>query len=273
MRYLNLLIIAAAGLILTACPAKHMQLTGFDIEVKDVHSTKAKVVIVPSNPDAYYCYGKLDNVNLTDYFNMTDEENAAFQMDFSKERWELICEEEGYEVPFEQIYCYQGTQEIDYTYLIPDADHKIVVFQVDPKAKQFIGTPVSKVFHTNPLVMSDLSFKIGLDKDMITITPSSRDSYCFDYNLTEDILEEYAGTEFYFRNLVDMWEDFGLIEGRKVRGPASIEFSSSDPTIQEGARYSFAISGYEDFEINTAVTTFDFIYHKDIPCEMVKEEE
>ena len=70
-----------------------------------------------------------------------------------------------------------------------------------------------------------------------------------------------------------MWEDFGLIEGRKVRGPAVIEFSSSDPTIQEGARYSFAISGYEDFEINTAVTTFDFIYHKDIPCEMVKEEE
>ena len=166
MRYFNILIIAAAGLVLTACPAKHMQITGFDIEVSNVHSTKAKVVIVPSNPDAYYCYGKLDNVNLTDYFNMTDEENAAFQVDFCKERWELICEEEGYEVPFEQIYCFQGTQEIDYTYLIPDADHKIVVFQVDPKAKQFIGTPVSKVFHTNPLVMSDLTFKIGLDKDM-----------------------------------------------------------------------------------------------------------
>ena len=121
--------------------------------------------------------------------------------------------------------------------------------------------------------MSDLTVKIGLEKDMISITPSSRDGYCFDYNLKEDILEEYAGTEFYFRNLVQMWEDFGLIEGRKVRGPAVIEFSSSDPTIQEGARYSFAISGYDDFEINTDITTFDFIYHKDNPCEMVKEEE
>ena len=74
--------------------------------------------------------------------------------------------------------------------------------------------------------MSDLTFKIGLDKDMITITPSSRDSYCFDYNLKEDILDEYADTEHYFRNLVNMWADYGLIEGRQVRGPASIEFSS-----------------------------------------------
>lgn len=266
MRHLHYILL---GLLICACTAERMPKTSFYITVSNVLSTKAKVVIEPSSPDAYYCYGFLNNADLADYYAKSDLDNALFQIDFSKERWTLICQDEGRTVPYADLFCYRGRHEIDYTYLTPDTDHRIIVFQINPDTQELIGNPVSKVFHTKPLVMSDITFTIGFDADLVTIKPSNRDGYCWAYQLTKDILENYGDTEAFYRNLVFMWEDYGFIEYNKVRGPVSWKFSEQDPSMIEGGKYSLAISGYDSDEINTDVTTIDFIYHKNEPCVQV----
>ena len=174
-------------------------MASFDIKVSNVYSTKAKVVIEPSSPDAYYCFGFINNADLATYYAKSDLENALFQIDFLKERWALVCQDEGRTVPYADLFCYRGRHEIDYTYLTPDTDHRIIVFQINPDTQELIGNPVSKVFHTRPLVMSDITFTIGFDADLLTITPSNRDGYCWAYQLTKDILENYADTEHRFQ--------------------------------------------------------------------------
>ena len=146
MKRLHHIILLAV--LAAACTPKNSRVSTFTITVSDVLSTKAKVTIESSNPDAYYSYGFIRE-DMDPYFTMSDMENAKFQIDFCKERIDLADLDEDHPVSYTDLYCYRGKQELKYTYLIPDQDNKVIVFQVDPKTLDVVGEPVSTVFHTN----------------------------------------------------------------------------------------------------------------------------
>lgn len=271
MRHIRISIILAAAALAVCCTPKSSRVSDFTITVSDILSTKARVRVEPSNLEAYYCYGFLSE-EMEYYFNMSDLENSQFQLNFSKERWALVCEEEGRTVSFTDNYCFRGERETKHYFLTPDSQYRIIVFQVDPKKLEIIGTPVSAQFHTNPLTMSSITFDISFGADKVTITPSNADEYYWDYENKEVILREYADAEYYLRNLIFMYEDYGFMEHRTSRGVEQWVFSKEDSAMVEGETCSLAVCGYSAGEVNSDITTVDFIYHKDSPCEVVPQE-
>ena len=268
--------ILGAILLLSSCTAsKQEKPAGFKIEVKNVLSTKAKVVIEPSNPNVYYSYGIISE-DMEEYFNMTDDENAQFQMDFSIERWEFASSDIAPSLTFSDIYCYKGRQEIQYTYLAPEKVYRVIAFQVDPDKKQYVGIPCSKEFRTNPLVKSSITFEFTFEPDKVTVTPSNNDRYYWDYIETEEMLEDYADPEQYYTQLILFYEEYGFMDLPETTdtGVSEWVFSEEDPGyMKEGGRYTITAAGYDNGEINSDITIIEFIYHKDIPCELVTPQE
>ena len=269
MKHLYSIIIVIAGLVISSCSAKQVKVTSFDVNVSKVLSTKATVVIEPSNPDAYYCYGII-NRDMDLYFNMTDLQNAQFQLNFSIEMWERS----GKESSFASRYCYKGKQTVDYTYLTPDMDYRVIIYQVNPETRELAGTPTSISFHTNPLAKSNISFNIEFDADKVTITPSNNDDYCWDYIESDELEAEYADATQYFTDLILMYEEYGFMDlpGAIDRGKVDWVFSVDDfEPVNEGEEYTLVAAGYSNGEINSDLTVIKFIYHKDKPCELVQD--
>ena len=266
--YIILLAVLAAS-----CTPKSSRETTFTITVHDIHATKSRVKIESSNPDAYYSYGHIRE-DMEPYFSMSDMENARFQIDFCKEMMEYGSEEIDKSLSYVDKFCFRGTQEFRQLFLNPDQKNKVVVFQVDPKTLDVVGTPVSTMFQTKPLKMSDITFSITFGPDKVTIVPSNNDEYYWDYENTETILAEYVDAIIYLQNLIFMYEDYGFMNsGVTDHGTVEWVFSEEDSTMVDGERCTLAICGYADGEINTDITTIEFIYHKDKPCEIVTPQE
>ena len=272
--FFHIITAVAATLILSSCPAKYTQPVSFEVNIQDLRSSKALISVKPSTYDAYYMCG-IVNEDMEYYFNMTPEELARFQLDFSFEMWD-----NGEEIPsnisFTDVYCYRGNFESKYTYLYPDMDYKFIAFQVNPDTREVIGTPASKVFHTKPLERSDITFTFSFDTDKLTVTPSNNDPYYWDYVLTDLLDDEYADAHLFFYYLVDLYEDYGFMDMPEniAKGVNEWVFSRDDSEeLLEGQRYTIVASGYNYGEINSDLTVAEFIYHSDKPCELVIPEE
>lgn len=264
----------AATLLLCSCPAKYTQPASFEVNVQDLRSTKALITVKPSTYDAYYMCG-IVYADMEYYFNMTPEELAAFQLDFSFERWDM-SEEIPANISFTDVYCYRGNFESKYTYLYPDMDYRFIAFQVNPDTREVIGTPVTKLFHTKPLQESDITFNFSFDTDKLTVTPSNNDPYYWDYVLTDLLDAEYADAHMYYYSLVDLYEDYGFMDMPEniATGVDEWVFSRDDSEVLiEGAKYTLIASGYNYGEINSDLTVVEFIYHRDKPSELVIPQE
>lgn len=264
----------AATLLLCSCPAKYTQPASFEVNVQDLRSTKALITVKPSTYDAYYMCG-IVNADMEYYFNMTPEELALFQLDFSFERWDM-SEEIPANISFTDVYCYRGNFESKYTYLYPDMDYRFIAFQVNPDTREVIGTPVTKLFHTKPLQESDITFNFSFDTDKLTVTPSNNDPYYWDYVLTDLLDAEYADAHMYYYSLVDLYEDYGFMDMPEniATGVDEWVFSRDDSEVLiEGAKYTLIASGYNYGEINSDLTVVEFIYHRDKPSELVIPQE
>ena len=254
--------------MLGACCTKHVQPSAFEITVTGLNATKAKIIIEPTNPDAYYCFGLVSR-DMDEYFNMSDGELAVFQRDFCVEMWGYT-QEDGTASSFADNFCYRGRLEYDYQYLDPDMDHKLVVYQIDPDSKQIIGAPCSKTFRTKTLVKTDITFTFAFETDKMTITPSNDAPYYWDYIITEEMLEEYPDAGHYYRELVFMYESYGFMEFATDTGVVEWVFSRDDiEPMEEGKKYTLVASGYNDGEINSDLTVIEFIYHRDAPCQLL----
>lgn len=271
MKYFRFIILAIAGIVVCSCAAKYKQPGTITISVTELKSTKAKVTIQSSNPEAYFSIGLISE-DMDTYYQMTDEENARFQMDFFVERWQAACDEAGKTVSFTDLYCYKGTnREHRYTYLNPDTHYKVIAFQVDPDLKQYIGKPVSVIFHTNDLTKSDITFDFKFEADKVTIIPSNNDPYYWDYILDSEMEAEYADAKQYYEQLILMYEEYGFMgEGATDRGTVEWVFSRDDTKpMEEGQKYTLVASGYANGEINSYLTIIQFIYHRDKACEQI----
>ena len=267
----HILTAAAATLLLCSCAAKYAKPAGFEVSIGDIRSTKAVLDIKPSTQDAFYMCG-IVNGDMEEYFQMAPEELARFQLDFSIERWNLS---EDHPASFTDIYCYKGNFHYKYTYLIPDMDYKVTVFQVNPDTKELVGMPVQKVFHTKPLDNSDIAFTFSFNTDKLTITPSNDDPYYWDYILTDVMDQEYSSAWQYFYDLIDNYEEYGFMElpGAVDTGVCEWVFSEDSEILKEGGKYTLVASGYNYGEINSDLTVAEFIYHKDKPSELIIPQE
>ena len=263
--------IIALLVLLTSCAANHKGDCQFTIKIDKVGATKATVTIEPSDPSAYYISNFLSEE--MDYYTWKDQDNVKFQLDFIQEMMQAAAEFSKTDIDFASFCCYQGQKEDKIYYLTPDTSYKIIVFQVDPQTRESVGTPVSVTFHTNTIEKSSITFQFKWEADKLTITPSNNDEYFWDFEEKDVILDEYPSVETYFLDLTFFYEDYDFMPAMTNRGQVEYVFSEEHPGIDEGDHCCLAIGGYssESGEVTTDITTLEFIYHKDKPCELVQD--
>lgn len=254
-------------LILSSCAAKFTQPGSFTIKVSEVTATKALITIEASNQEAYYVYGLVRED--MEYYNYTDEELAQFQLDFASELLGYALEDDP-SATFADRFCYKGSLSDRRYYLQENTKYKLNLFQVNPVTRERIGPVLTEFFQTEPLVKSDIQFDIQFGADKITITPSNDDIYYWDYENTDLIKEEFIDPEFYYTDLVHMYETYGFMSSMTSRGYEEYIFSE-DPlaNVEEGEKCTFVIAAYNNDEINSDLITIEFVYHKDEPCQVI----
>lgn len=264
MNHLHYILLSAL-LILASC-SKAPKPTSFRVSVSDVLSTKASIAVDPSDPDVYYTLG-LINSNDKDY-GKSPEELVRLQLAYMEELMIIM----GDEYSFEDLFCYRGAFREHYYTLVADCDYKLLVFQVDPVARQAVGSPSVTTFRTKPPVESAMTFSFSFEPDKIIITPSTNERYFWEYENSDIISREYVSPQIFYMEMIEMYESYGFIDSQTDRGVYEWIFSVEDPNIQEGQKYTLVIAGYEDGETTTDLTVLEFIYHKDKPCELVLSE-
>ena len=240
MKHLHYILLSAL-LILASC-SKAPKPTSFRVSVSDVLSTKASIAVDPSDPDVYYTLG-LINSNDKDY-GKSPEELVRLQLAYMEELMIIM----GDEYSFEDLFCYRGAFREHYYTLVADCDYKLLVFQVDPVARQAVGSPSVTTFRTKPPVESAMTFSFSFEPDKIIITPSTNERYFWEYENSDIISREYVSPQIFYMEMIEMYESYGFIDSQTDRGVYEWIFSVEDPNIQEGQKYTLVIAGYEDGE-------------------------
>lgn len=242
--------------------------SSFTLQVAKVTGTKVWFDITTDNPNAYYSFGLVDSS--ADGYNLPANEMAQLQlqlMDVIYDAFSPLGENVG---SFSDVFLYKGNRELKETELKADTEYKLFLMQVDPDTRRLIGNAMAATFRTKAIEMVDLDFEVVFHPDAVEIIPSNDQlTYYWDYEETEIIKDKYYLPEYFFYNLVDVYEEYDFIDNMLDIGPAEWVFSRDDKAIEEGERYTLVIAGYGKGEINSGYTIVDFIYHKNDPIEVL----
>lgn len=242
--------------------------SSFTLQVAKVTGTKVWFDITTDNPNAYYSFGLVDSS--ADGYNLPANEMAQLQlqlMDVIYDAFSPLGENVG---SFSDVFLYKGNRELKETELKADTEYKLFLMQVDPDTRRLIGNAMAATFRTKAIEMVDLDFEVVFHPDAVEIIPSNDQlTYYWDYEETEIIKDKYYLPEYFFYDLVDVYEEYDFIDNMLDIGPAEWVFSRDDKAIEEGERYTLVIAGYGKGEINSGYTIVDFIYHKNDPIEVL----
>jgi len=242
--------------------------TSFTFEIKKVTGTKVWFDITSDNPNAYYTFGIVDRS--AEGYDMSANEMAELQlalMDAIFMAFSPLGENMG---SFSDVFLYQGNRELRELNLDADKEYKLFLMQVDPETHRLIGDAMVEVFRTKAIETVDMDFELVFHPDAVEVIPSSdQHTYYWTYEETATIEEHYYDPEYFYYNLVDMYEEYEFMNHLLDKGPTEWVFSREDKGIVEGRLYTLVVAGYEKGEINTGYTIVNFIYHKDTPIEIV----
>lgn len=258
LRYILPVILLAAG-----CSKDQLALRPctFEVSVSDIKATKATLSIRPSNKDAWYYYFLASSDD--DNFNESDEKLIQEDLDFTH----ILIEELGdifHIGTFMQAFCYKGDRDLPVTLLTSGADHKVFVYQIDPKTEQKMSGHVRFDFHTREVKQSDVTFDIKFSGSTVTITPSDPEAvYFWEYENSDYILNDYFSPRLYLYRIMDMYVNYGFFDSVTSKGTDTWDFDTMDDEMEEGEICSLVIAGVDpDGEFTTSVTCIDFEYHK-----------
>lgn len=242
--------------------------SSFTLNIAKVTGTKVWFDIATDNPNAYYAFGIVDQT--AEGYNLPANEMAQLQlqlMDVIYDAFSPLGENVG---SFSDVFLYKGNRELKETELKADTEYKLFLMQVDPDTRRLIGNAMAATFRTKAIEMVDLDFEVVFHPDAVEIIPSNDQlTYYWDYEETEIIKDKYYLPEYFFYDLVDVYEEYDFIDNMLDIGPAEWVFSRDDKAIEEGERYTLVIAGYGKGEINSGYTIVDFIYHKNDPIEVL----
>ena len=260
-------------LLLTACGHRELlptDLSSFEIRIDNVAGTKVWFTITPDNPNAYYAFGEVGEGD--EEYDMSPTQVAENQLWWMDEIYKEFAPYVTNLGSYADIFLYQGTRQHKEMYLTQDHNYKLFVMLVDPDSHQLIGNPVSVPFHTKAIVGSDLTFDVKFYTDAVEIIPSDNSqAYYWDYENTDVIAYEYSSPEYYYYQLTDMYEEYDFMNNLVDHGPSQWVFSVEDKSMNEGETCTLVVAGYAGGEITTELLIIDFIYHKNEPCEVLRQ--
>lgn len=247
--------------LLAACSKEQISSRpcGFDVQITELKGTKVRFTITPTNPEAYYTFSLIAEDE--DAYKLSGEALVASQMELVKEMYDLFGRFGRQDVKFADSFCYKGRTEQSEMYLSRDMSYKLVVFQVNPWKIEALDGSEEVLFRTlNPKII-DLDFDLQFSGDTLRIHPSNPDqTYVWDYETREIIDEEYGAPLFYYYSLMDMYEQYGFMEGVLCKGDMEWIFPLNDAGMPAGKEWYLILSGYQDGEVNSEETVVAFTW-------------
>ena len=233
----------------------------FDVRITLVKGSRVNFIINPSDESAGYFYSIVSSYDPS--YNDAPMTFISSELEWMKQRYDLLVADADYTVSFADIYCYRGTREMRKTDLVSGTDHKLYVAQVNPVTMELIGEPCMTQFRTLDIEKTDLTFQLDFQGEKLTITPSRPDAaYIWDYENKDLIEYKYYSPKNFFMSLVYMYEDYNFVESITDSGAVEWVFSQEDNDMVEGETCTLTIAGYEGGEVVTDIFTQDFVYHK-----------
>lgn len=257
----KLLYLCLTGLLALGCTKEKLATEPCDFQLKMdwVKGTRAQFTITPSDPNACYAYGTLlaDNP----LYDETDEEIINFQLEWMDSEYAELRKDGVVEGDFVDLFCFIGSRTLQCKLLPPDVDQKLLVFQIHPETHTVLG-PLHKLeFRTKPVRDQEINFTIQHKDNMFRILPSDKEMTWFcEYEKDAKIEDVYGAPYYFFYDIICMYEDYGFLENRLLRGDVEWVLPQDDRSIQEGVLYEMMMSACTDGEISSVVYYVDFIY-------------
>ncbi|MBR4826468.1 MAG: hypothetical protein IKZ91_01115 [Bacteroidales bacterium] len=254
-----------AGILLTACygiEKGSVKPTTFSISINEVHGTSTTFTIYPGDENAWYAYTIISEYSEQQY-SWSEDAIAEDELGYMLMSYDnYFTQQANNTARFSDIFCYQGTRDFTERFLIPDCSYRIVVFQIDPYKKVLTDRSASVTLRTKKTAYSDMTFDIRFSGDTLRISPSVPDAtYLWDCEDTDNILTDYGDTNYYFRSLVYMYQDYDFIGNLLHRGDLEWVFHRDDKSVREGDLRTVMVAGYADGEINTGIFSVNIKYH------------
>lgn len=255
----KIITIALCALALSACTEKVVLVTSpinLSVRIDEIKGTKAIFTITVDNPDAYYSYCLWNDPNIS------DEALLDYILSAAEEDYKIKTENEALKIASYVDYnCYRGTRTLRATGLNPDTEYKFIVFQMNPKTMKPIGKAISQTIKTKPVKMKPLDFQFEIRGRNITVIPSDQDrSYYWEYDNLTLMYDNFNWAFGWYLNVVDMYEHYGFMENLLSKGTEV--YDASRDSFDEGEICTIVAAAYEDGEITSPYTEFDFIYQR-----------
>lgn len=258
----NTVVILLALLAFTGCSKKSRLETSecnFQINITQVSATKVYFEVVPDN--VYACYLWWACTSDSKEYDLSKEELARQMLSDSKISYEVMKGESDVYASFADAFLFRGKRTFTCKSLMPDAPGKIVLAQVNPNTREIIGEPVEVRFTTTEDNYRDMTFRASFQGTVLTIIPSDPSrTYFWDYISERQAEDDFTTLYLYYYNLVYMYEDYGFMAGLCKKGTDSFDLSQ-DANIVPGVKYYLVISAYEEGEISSDLTFYNFVYY------------
>ena len=246
--YLSLAVLLTAGcvkekFITTPC--------NFDCKVDWVKGSKVLFTVAPDNIDACYTYGLLSTTQ--EEAKWTDAQIIDWQLKLMKDVYEAMKEYEQTVDTFIDRFCFKGTRSFKIDRLDTNTDYIILVFQINPKTLESIGSLIRIPFKTVNVPKYDITFEIHTSgKDSFTIIPSDKErTWFWEYEADYRIAFNYGTPYYYYYDVIGMYEEYDFLENLLSKGNDVWTFAKDDPSIIEGSTYTLVASGCENGEITS----------------------
>lgn len=250
----------SAVMALSACKKDAVPVSDhpFDITTPKIEATRVVMDVIPDNNDFYYLFGAFQ----AEAFESLGQTKFVELMDnLAKETYKALFETTSLDGFLD--WTYRGAYEEVVHDLVPNTRYIVFAYPYDdlnPMAEKF-----TKVEFTTPeLVKSENKFEITVDGTVISVSPSNGDSYFFDYCTAEELDDYYMSIDYFFRESIDVYWEYGFLDSFISKGASSEDikdyYEYGSYKIADGDVFYMAISGY-DKGITTDVSYYKITVH------------
>ena len=255
----KIITIALCALALSACTEKVVLVTSpinLSLRIDEIKGTKAIFTITVDNPDAYYSYCLWNDPNIS------DEALLDYILSAAEEDYKIKTENGALKIASYVDYnCYRGTRTLRATRLYPDTQYKLMVFQMNPKTMKPIGKAISQTIKTKPVTETPMDFQIVIRGTAITVIPSDQNrTYYWEYDNQDLMYDNFNWPFGWYLSIVDMYEHYGFMDNLLSKG--TVVYDADRDSFDEGEICTIVAAAYEDGEITSPYTEFDFIYQR-----------
>ena len=230
----------------------------FRIELTSLGGTRARITVAAMNKEAYYTYIQISRGE--EAFDAPVEEIIRTEVARMEDSYRYFSQV-GISGSFAEVFCYQGSRQLEMASLQSDTDFKIILFQLHPKTHAVIGEPVVVPFHTRPVPVRNLTFDVQVADNHISVTPSDATlTYLWEYEESKTIEESYFLPQNYLYKVAGMYQEYGFIDSMVSMGYDEWDLAR-DKWLKTGMECTLVVAGCEEGEFTTHPMKMRFRYN------------